>query len=496
MSDYATNLMASISSSVDAATPDSSPVAESPVVESTIATADSTDVAVPDQPEATSSDDFKFPDESETQEQPAPVEAAPPTEEQDPEDNKPVGLAGITNADGKPLTFRDLKNALVTDKSGAGRELWRGYKLSRELAKPLEQGGIGAVPSIEQLREMHTAKSDMETMAHDFHIGNQANAENFIRQWFAPGENGPTRGGMAVAGNFISTLMKMADDPQSSPQQRTAATQMYVAAGMPVIHQLIGELRSAIPNAGSDFADPEQAQSARMNFANAVRAIERYMKMDPSFSDQDILPLIEKGETATPAVDPRSADLDRKIQEINQWKTQQSQQTNQVFQEQFNGAIQTNLASDTKLALDSLSKAMPARTYAAIEREFVTDVHKQLTSNPASLRAFSRARDIAVQTRSQQDIEAAARAWRDAARPVIKSLRQQYLTENQPVIAAASANRHATAESASQRRGTSSVTHPIGTQPNTSASRQPGESQADYFARILPDKMSRAISAA
>ncbi len=468
MADFA-NLESTVSAALSAATPDVSAPAPAPAVDPTPSLAPQ-DVTPAPEPEAPAEEaEFEFPEEA----SPAPEPAAEPEASDDPE-AQASGITKLTDADGKPLSWAKLREALFTDPRG--HKLYNGFKLARELEKPIDQGGIGGVPSVESVREMHQVSQAAHLMAHKFHFGDPTYAGNFIKQWFAPGPEGHSAGAQLAAQSFLPTLQQMAQDQKQPEAYRAHAARMYVQAALPPVKSYLDEVYSKA------FATPELDR--RIELLNAARIMEEdiYGKM------RDLPPGIDTAEFSqgqAKSADPRAADLDAQVRYINDFKTNQQKQAEDQFRQGFNGQVNDGLMADVTAALKPLADALPARVFAASQASFIKDVRDRVNANPAQLRNFTIARDQASRSRSPQDVKAAADAWRSVARPIIKQLRAEYLKDALPQIKAASDARHTTLGEASQKTGTSSVAQPVAKNlAGTAAVRGSNESHDEYLNRV------------
>lgn len=469
------NLTANIASAVSAATPDYS-AEPTPASDPTPSPAPQ-DAAPPEPDAPAAEEEFEFPAEDAS---PAPVEAAPPDPTDEP-DAQASGITKLTDAEGKPLSWAKLREALFTDPRG--HKLFKGFQLARELEKPMDQGGLGGVPSVEALREMHQDSQDLRLMAHEFHHGDPTYAQNFVKQWFAPGPNGHSPGAQLAAKSFLTTLQGMAGDTAQPEAYRQHAAQMYRQAAVPALESHIDDIYAR--------GLAEENLERRLTLLNTARVLEE----DLTGNLRDLPPGIDTAEYGQnrPQADPRAADLDAKIRRIDEFQNRQSQQAEQQFAQGFNGQIEIGLNADVTAALKALSEALPPKVFASTQAAFIKDIHDRMKANPAQLRNFTIARDQARRSRSPQDVKAAADVWRSVARPIIKQLRAEYLKDAQPQIEAASAKRHATLAEGAQRTGTSSVTQPVVRNlANGPGSRLPGESHDEYINRVTRVAVSAA----
>lgn len=412
------------------------------------------------EPVAHEEEEFSFPDET----------PAEPSAEQAAADAQPKPDDELGDLTGK--LPKDIQEAFL--KTERGKKLYLGFKLGQELRKPVEQGGLGGLPTIERIKEAHQDSQDLKLMTHEFHHGDPSYAQNWVKQWFQPGPNGYSAGARQVASQFVPTLAQMAG---ANPQ----AAEIYKQIATPAVMNYIEQWYQR--------AEREMDPTERVTAFNVARLMEMDMtgKYRPISDD-----MLDPKHAATVAPNPQQTDIDRKIQFINQFEQNRNQQAQQTFETGMNTAIFEHVSGDVKAALGALSGTQPKGVIAAIERQFIQDVYARVNERPAELRNFIIARDQARSARTPQAIKAAADAWRSVARPVIRQLRAAIMAENGDKIMTRSAERHATLDEASQKRGTTGVAQPgVKNLAAGPTARQPGESHEDFLYRIT----SAAISA-
>jgi hypothetical protein len=141
--------------------------------------------------------------------------------------------------------------------------------------------------------------------------------------------------------------------------------------------------------------------------------------------------------------------------------------------------IRTSLMGDVTAALKPIESmtGLTDKMREGIAKTFHDEVVQRLQQNPAQLRDYVIARDNARRAPTVENLKKAAAAYKSAARPIIRSLRVQYIQGAGQQQIGQSANRHAVLNEASQRRGGPSVAAPtekdLGLGP---AKPQPGES--------------------
>src|ERR1041385_7828200 len=74
----------------------------------------------------------------------------------------------------------------VVLKTPRGQEIYQGYKAMKELGKPVEQGGIGHVPTVDQARNYFMAYRDRVMMDGDLNSGNPQQIGRLLNHIFDP----------------------------------------------------------------------------------------------------------------------------------------------------------------------------------------------------------------------------------------------------------------------------------------------------------------------
>ena len=72
-------------------------------------------------------------------------------------------------------------------------QVYPSHKFVRALQKPIEEGGIGHLPSVEEVQQYYSAYADRIAMESDFAAGDPQTAAEFVNRWFGPDEQGAYR---------------------------------------------------------------------------------------------------------------------------------------------------------------------------------------------------------------------------------------------------------------------------------------------------------------
>jgi hypothetical protein len=512
MASYADTLFSKVATAIDPATPSTPAPAAStppPAAAPTPPTSTSTPpsspssapaAATPPPAEVTKSpapevnlEDFQFPDEQ--GEQP-PAQAAPPT----------APAAATPTPDGRTFATNWEDAAEWLDKMPAevrekfmqdprGRQIYAGYKFQRELAKPAMEdgtGGLGYVPTIEQIREMQQDSSDMQFMVHNFDQAHQnpQYAADFVTNWFGRrGENGQLLpGAIHVAQSLPLVLDKI--DPA-----------LYRAVAMPIMNSYLEERYRQLPTLPTE--------DDRVRFLNATLDLESDLsgQTPQQIADRRGItePVWKQGQAPQPrqpGTDPREMALQQRENALRASQQQYIEAQNQQFFDSLNTSIHGLFTADVQAALKPLADAYPgqngqqSRTYLAIANDFSNEVRATLgdpDKSPA-FRLYVMARDRAAATRDPRDVRQAAVEYTKVARPLIRQLRADYIQNAGIQLVSQSNARHQVLAEAANKTGSASVAQPVA--PTAQNGRTPqvipqaGESYQEALLRTVSQRLT------
>ncbi len=134
----------------------------------------------------------------------SPEEQAAMVEGLSPEDQ--VVLQKIIDQHGKGA--HALETVLL--RTNRGRRMVQALKTQQALEAPPEDGGIGHVPTIEQIRDYHQAHVDLQTMVHEFEANPLSWTLNFFGKDIGSGQ--PRAGAAEVLGNLPAVLAQHAPE--------------------------------------------------------------------------------------------------------------------------------------------------------------------------------------------------------------------------------------------------------------------------------------------
>lgn len=419
----------------------------------------------------------------------APPESEPPAPETGEQAEVPADAAAATPEPENPyeqnpdedFAPQTLKEILTTPD---GRRMYANHKLVKELAKPFEQGGIGHVPTIEEVRNYAGAYRDQVMMDHDLSSGNPQQAERLIAHLFSPQRG---EGAQVVAAQIGRTLAKLANELQSSnPAQAQAYQQAYVAAANPFLetyNNALWDRWTEMPGG----APGSEAQRHKEALGYAAQVLE--FDLTGKYRDPTGKPAGQA--QANPQDDPLAAER-ANIQAREQRLTQYEQRTQQVEAQRISQGINARIDNELTVELDKALAPLKAlyektpKRYERDRRDFNQAVVKEIPKNQHAWDILQTHYADAVRSRNPEAIDALVKEYVKLAVPHIQALRKQFLEESGVAFQAQSDARHAELRSIDSKKALTNGGG-AGKVPNAGQPivRRPGESQADFNFRQL-----------
>lgn len=387
------------------------------------------------------------------------------------------------------LLPKEVENAFM--KTNRGRHLLSTFKSMRDLrAEPQVDpasgqniGGLGFIPTSDQIRDYHRAHSDMRAMEHEF----STNPQSFAVNWFAPDAQGNFREGVEGVIAALPTVLDQiyASANQSGNQELAAkAKGLFESAFIPMATDYIDGLYAR----ARALTDPTQ----REYYINAARAIEFDLKGKHRGDDQ----------LAPPKPEDALAERERGVAErearLNSWQArstteQQKQAENQIF-----ASIDQTLNSDIEKALSSVKDALTPRAFRAAVNDYKREVQEAVRKNHIGWREFNFQLSSARTARGAEAQQAPVRTYQQHARQAITNTYRNVLQELATGAVRQNATLHATAAAGAANTAPAAN----GGQPPSQSvmpgspkiTRMPGEDTADYAARRINAVLGRAAS--
>lgn len=405
-------------------------------------------------PEEGEEDEFSFSDERGEEGEGGDKKSPPKEEEGKPEEKK----------EGDPIP-KEVESAFL--KTNRGRRMLSSFKTIQELERDPAEGGLGFAPTAEQIKEAFTFGSDMRVMSDEFHSGDPNGARNFVQQWFGLDGGKITLGARTVAQQILPTLAQV--HPDLYNEVAIVALDRYQQ------HLLAGAMK-----------DPSLSPEERAYAANVAIGIQHLtgMKQWEEAELKELQDSILQMKRGAPT-DRREEEINQKLKRIEDYERRNREESLKSFSATLEKEEASGVRSDIQEALKSIKDALPESIYGPIEEKVLRRVREKVGQNTLGLREVKALRSRALNTRDPGDIAAAARAYRNLARPVIKLLRGEYLRDASGLVRQRSDERNKIASMADGKRGSTSVAKPTAQSilPGGDLARQEGEDFRSYIER-------------
>lgn len=359
-----------------------------------------------------------------------------------------------------------------------GRQQLSDFKLMRTLAEPPQpdgSGGIGFRPSIEQIKQFHTQSAELAQLDDMFYSGRPEQQVQFWQNWFSKDANGqPHQQGLSAAETLAEGLFK------ADKAYYRAAANIFLKDASDHFLSLAKE-------------SPDRKQ--RLGYLDAARTLSYHINPDAP------LPELPKEFLDTGVMPPKAAPspAEQELAELKAKQTEREATERRQREESTHQAItssrQSLVKADIQRALrflDPVAKERPVMVEQA-RTGLYHDVISSLKQNKAGMREFNQLYQKALQSGAPADAEAAARKFREIARPVIKHLTvNKYYPEYSPQVVKQSTERHARASEAAQKAGTTVNGQPAAQPAEAILKRQAGETDEQMYQRAFRGMLGRA----
>jgi hypothetical protein len=474
--------MADRISSAASAPPPSAPVESTPAPEPTPTTASAPEpvestpapAAAAPEPELTFEDD---PPELSFDDEPTkPTPATPPAQP----DQSEKELSDLLHANGLP---KQVEDAFM--RTNRGRNLLAIYKSERVLKQMPEidpttgenRGGLGFMPTPEQIKEFHQSHSDWSASVQEF----STNPQNWAVNWFGPDGKGNFREGVD---KVLASVPRVLDQVYSHAEQsgnqqlRDQALGLYRSVFSPMLQSYLDGFYSR----AQSIQDPAQ----REQYINAARAIEADMfgkfREDSKLAPQPADPLAEREQAL--------AERERRL---NAWQTKQQTETQKATENEIFSTIDQNLTKDCEKALASVKTGMSERAFRAAVNDFKREIQEAVRKNHVATRDFNFKLSAARSARGADARTAPVQVYQQSARQAIQARYRTVLQELASDAQRQNGALHATAAAAAAQTAPAvngGQAPPQSIVPDVKISRRPGEDNTEFFQRRLAARLS------
>ena len=393
------------------------------------------------------------------------VEGADKTATQTTEEENPYSVE-VEETSGE-LPQQTLDTILKTPR---GKEIYQNHKIISEISKPVSEGGIGHVPSVEQFKEYYATYRDRVTMDHHLNSGDARGAQEFIN--FAFGKD-RGQGVNVVAQNLAETLL--ANNPQA-----------FQAASLPFVGRYVSglwERFKSLPDARNEDGSLNWSAD-KYDLYKAAQIAHRDLTgefMKPS----DIG--LEPAQQGQP--DPyanQKADLDRKLNEIRQWETNNRQSQVNNWNNKVSTDIGTQFFSEIDKALAPVKSMHPQAPgiYSAARKNFHDSMIKAMQANTHAWDIYQTRLAEARQIGSQEAANVAIGEFMKLAKSTIRENFRNHLKQFGVVLKTTSNARHDQLNNSSTKTDVGNNGYSP-TPGKGKIERAPTETQSDFNLRWL-----------
>lgn len=350
-------------------------------------------------------------------------------------------------------------------KTARGKQMLRAFKANRDLAKAPEEGGLGRIPSTQEIVRYAGDALTLESMEYDFNSGVPEGAQGWTQHWFAANKDGkPTPGQLAVVRSLPKVL-------------RETNPEAYTTIGKEIARDLVQELLSNAESASSE--------DDRKYFARFAASLAEYV-----FEDQlDISKFTGEAPaqvTKSPREQQLEAELAARTQREQEARRRSVETRRSTLTQQFRTERDTKLNSLIDQALRPVKERLSGTMfYAPTVDNFRNQVLQTVARHPEWPRV-QRLYSDALSKGSPEAAAAALGAFTQLAMPVIKTLRPKYISDATNIVVQAAKAQSGTAAQPPVGSG-GGAGAPPSNPPGGSSGKPPrlaNESQSDYLARI------------
>ncbi len=346
--------------------------------------------------------------------------SSPDTESAQPDAQTSVNADTTAQAQSEPNPYDDFvapdadvpqATLDVILKTPRGQEIYQGYKTLRELGKPVEQGGIGHVPTADQAKNYFMAYRDRVMMDGDLNSGNPQQIGRLLNHIFDPQRG---QANVPIAQNLATSL--------------AAQPELYAAALEPFLKHYQSSILERFAEAKTD--DVKDALWLAAQILNKDLNGE-YM---PSPDGNGAAPTNGQVNGRASGPDPLArerAEIQRERQQLEQARNQSFQAQSKAWANSYGGEVQRNLLGEIDKALAPIKSTYSKApiVYEGLRDKFHDHIVNMIHSDTTAMELFGVAQREAQRAGSMQSAQALAKRYMDMAIPKIRAARLDYLNK-------------------------------------------------------------------
>lgn len=357
-----------------------------------------------------------------------------------------------------------------------GREIVQGYKVLGELAKPLDKGGIGHIPTIEQARNYYLAHRDQRLMENDLNSANPQQVGRFLNHIF--NDQRPKEAQVAIASSLVPALA-------NNPELYAIVMEPFLEQYRESVMERLKETRGYKDNVADEEADA---------LWFAAQILNKDLKGE--YLKPDTAP--QNGTVVTTGPDPLARErqeLATQRAEIDRFRQQQSQQQQASWMNAYNQNVGQSLYNEIDAALEPLKevyKNAPSM-FAAARRQLHDEVVAGVTGNRHAMELHGVTMNDSFRAGSLQSAQDAAKQYINMATQVLRQRRRAFLEGAGLSSQRQIEQRHSEAAAVDANRGVGNGSGghpgPVQSAPVTKGDK---ETQADFVSRMVKAATSKA----
>lgn len=349
-----------------------------------------------------------------------------------------------------------------------GKEIYQGYKAMRELGKPIDQGGIGHIPTIDQTRTYFQTYRDRKMMDGDLNSGDPTKVGRFVNSYLFNPERGEAN--LGIASQIAPSL---AQQPE-----------LYAA----VMEPFLGHYQQVLLDKFKETPETNKELKDALWYAATVLNKDlkgEYLKPPPGTAAKNGQP-----QEADPLAEER-AQIARERQELEQMRGQSTQAQTRAWSGAYQSTVASSIMGELDKALAPL-KALHEKSpvmYQAARKQFHDDIVAAVSQNGPAMELFNVTANDAMRAGTRESAQYLAKAYIDMAIPAIRAARKKFL-EGAGVGAQMQNNALHSELATIDANKTAGNGSGGASRPNTasfSTDKLPGETQSDRMLRLVRD---------
>ena len=364
-------------------------------------------------------------------------------------------------------------------RTGRGKQMLESFKRDRELLKPMEDGGIGRRPTLEEIREGDGARNDVMAMRYEF----EANPKNFVANVLGLKSDGTSYfGGPQSVEQVLYAIPQALAEVANTP----AGARLMQAYTGPVMKSFVDQQYN---NWSRQPATTQQDVDIKARALDALQMVE-YLYFGKA---RDVSGLVSGQPAAQTSMSPEVQELRARAEAAERQLQQQGNQRQTQFVSQVQNTIRTNALADIDKVLTQtgIAKSYPEALLGPLKQDLYNKIEGMVQGNPN----FQRYQIQLEQTaRSGGSAEQPASTYRGMFRTILQThpdIKNQLTSLVTNAATQANARVALQAEAQQRTEPTSGTPAPTSVLPS-GLQRQPNESANDFNARRIASGLMRS----